>query len=106
MEPTAQSTDAMRTASAPRKCSELALSAAQPRSNRAPQNPIRIPAIARSGGCSPRGLSESIEIIQSGQHVVDAQPGATLAAYPEVDVFVRYEAEALLPALLRERIAE
>ncbi|MEO5730103.1 MAG: radical SAM protein, partial [Byssovorax sp.] len=46
------------------------------------------------------------DLYQSGQHVVDAQPSATLAAYPEVDVFVRYEAEALLAALLTERIAE
>ncbi len=46
------------------------------------------------------------DLYQSGQHVVDAAPSATLAAYPEVDVFVRYEAEALLPALLAERIAE
>jgi radical SAM superfamily enzyme YgiQ (UPF0313 family) len=46
------------------------------------------------------------DLYQSGQHVVDAQPSATLAAYPEVDVFVRYEAEALLAALLTERIAK
>ena len=46
------------------------------------------------------------DLYQSGQHVVDAPPRSTLAAYPEVDVFIRYEAEALLPGLLTEIIAK
>ncbi|HSN99963.1 MAG TPA: radical SAM protein [Candidatus Nanopelagicales bacterium] len=42
------------------------------------------------------------DLYQSGQHVVDAASDAILAAYPEVDALLRYEAEASLPALLAE----
>jgi len=37
---------------------------------------------------------------QGGQHVVDAASSAILASYPEVDVHLKHEAEASLPALL------
>ena len=37
---------------------------------------------------------------QSGQHHVDAPGDALLAAYPEIDAWVKYEAELTVPALL------
>jgi MoaA/NifB/PqqE/SkfB family radical SAM enzyme len=37
---------------------------------------------------------------QSGQHYVEAPAEAVLAAYPEVDAWVKYEAEETVPALL------
>src|SRR4051812_25773351 len=40
------------------------------------------------------------DLYQSGQHVVDARPADTLAAYSEADVLLRYEAEELLVPLL------
>lgn len=42
------------------------------------------------------------DLYQSGQHVVDAPSDDILAAYPEVDALLRYEAEASLPPLLAE----
>jgi MoaA/NifB/PqqE/SkfB family radical SAM enzyme len=39
---------------------------------------------------------------QSGQHYLEADPAAVLASYPEVDAWVKYEAEATVPALLAE----
>lgn len=42
------------------------------------------------------------DLYQSGQHVVDAPSEETLAAYPEVDALLRYEAEASLAPLLAE----
>ncbi|APR79799.1 Radical SAM domain heme biosynthesis protein [Minicystis rosea] len=46
------------------------------------------------------------DLYQSGQHVVDARAESTLASYPEVDVFLRYEAEEILPGLIAELLAE
>lgn len=46
------------------------------------------------------------DLYQSGQHVVDAPSAEVLAAYPEVDVLLRYEAEATLPALLSSLLEE
>ncbi len=40
------------------------------------------------------------DLHQGGQHVVDADPDDVLRSYPEVDVFLRHEAESSLPALL------
>lgn len=40
------------------------------------------------------------DLYQSGQHVIDAPPEQILAAYPEAHAFLRYEAEAALPALI------
>jgi MoaA/NifB/PqqE/SkfB family radical SAM enzyme len=37
---------------------------------------------------------------QTGQHYVDADGGALLASYPEVDAWVKYEAETTVPELL------
>ncbi len=41
---------------------------------------------------------------QSGQHYIETEGEAILRAYPEADAWVKYEAEATVPALL-ERIA-
>lgn len=40
------------------------------------------------------------DLYQSGQHVVDAPSAEICAAYPELDVLIRYEAEDELPALV------
>ncbi len=45
------------------------------------------------------------DLYQSGQHVVGARSEEILAAYPEVDVLLRHEAEADLPALVGELVA-
>lgn len=45
------------------------------------------------------------DLYQSGQHVVDVPSTQILAAYPEIDVVLRYEAEADLDALVRELAA-
>jgi MoaA/NifB/PqqE/SkfB family radical SAM enzyme len=37
---------------------------------------------------------------QSGQHYVEADANAVLASYPEVDAWVKYEAEVSVPALI------
>ena len=46
------------------------------------------------------------DLYQSGQHVVDARPADTLAAYPEADLLLRYEAEDLLVGLVDQLIAQ
>lgn len=45
------------------------------------------------------------DLYQSGQHVVDAPSEAVLAAYPEADVLLRYEAEADLPGIVADLAA-
>jgi MoaA/NifB/PqqE/SkfB family radical SAM enzyme len=42
------------------------------------------------------------DLYQSGQHVVDAPSGDIVAAYPEIDALLRYEAEIELVPLLEE----
>jgi MoaA/NifB/PqqE/SkfB family radical SAM enzyme len=44
------------------------------------------------------------DLYQSGQHVVDARSADVLASYPEVDVLLRYEAEACLPAIVLDLV--
>jgi MoaA/NifB/PqqE/SkfB family radical SAM enzyme len=46
------------------------------------------------------------DLYQSGQHVVDAASDEICAAYPEIDLLLRYEAEALLPGLIAELAAK
>ena len=46
------------------------------------------------------------DLYQSGQHVVDAPSNAILAAYPEADALLRYEAEVDLVPLLDRLLAE
>lgn len=48
----------------------------------------------------PKASIVLADFYQSGQHVVDADPQAIVAAYPEVDALLRYEAEAELEALV------
>jgi MoaA/NifB/PqqE/SkfB family radical SAM enzyme len=45
------------------------------------------------------------DLYQSGEHHVEAPGQAVLAAYPEVDVCLKYEAEADLPRLVRDLLA-
>lgn len=59
-------------------------------------------AIRRDRPSTPIVLAD---LYQSGQHVVDAPPASTLAAYPEIDAFLRYEAEDILPGLVTDLIA-
>lgn len=40
------------------------------------------------------------DLYQSGQHYLDLDSAEVLAAYPEIDVLLRYEAEAVLPDLI------
>lgn len=54
-------------------------------------------ALAERFANAPRLL---VDAYQSGQHYVEAPGPAVLAAYPEVDAWVKYEAEATVPALL------
>jgi MoaA/NifB/PqqE/SkfB family radical SAM enzyme len=46
------------------------------------------------------------DLYQSGQHVVDLPSAEVCAAYPEVDVLIRYEAEELLPGVVERVVAE
>ncbi|MCB9706491.1 MAG: radical SAM protein [Myxococcales bacterium] len=48
----------------------------------------------------PGALLLLADCYQSGQHYVEASGPALLAAYPEIDAWVRYEGEVALPALL------
>lgn len=41
------------------------------------------------------------DLYQSGQHYVEATPAEVLSAYPEVDAWLKYEAETTLPELVR-----
>jgi MoaA/NifB/PqqE/SkfB family radical SAM enzyme len=52
---------------------------------------------ASGAGATPIVLAD---LYQSGQHVVDARSEDILAAYPEADAILRYEAEASLAPLL------
>ena len=53
----------------------------------------------------PRTPIVLADLYQSGQHVVDARATETLAAYPEIDVLLRYEAEEILPTVIAELLA-
>lgn len=46
------------------------------------------------------------DLYQSGQHVVDVGSAEVLSAYPEVDLLLRYEAEARLPGLAERLLAQ
>ena len=44
------------------------------------------------------------DLYQSGEHYIQAPPSAILAAYPEVDAFLQYQAEDLLAEVCRDLI--
>lgn len=66
--------------------------------------PARDPLLAALLGAlreaSPRACLLLADAYQSGQHYVEADASAVLAAYPEVDAWLEYEAEATLPAIV------
>jgi hypothetical protein len=65
------------------------------------RDPLLGELLAALRAAHPRAPIVLADLYQSGQHVVDAAPGDTLASYPEIDLLVRYEAEDLLAPLLR-----
>jgi MoaA/NifB/PqqE/SkfB family radical SAM enzyme len=70
------------------------------------RDPVLADLLQRVRGAHPATPVVLADLYQSGQHVVDARPADTLAAYPEVDVLLRYEAEDVLPGLVAGLIAE
>lgn len=62
-------------------------------------------ALARLRRAHPAAPIVLADLYQSGQHVVDAPSEAVLAAYPEADVLLRYEAEADLPGIVADLAA-
>jgi MoaA/NifB/PqqE/SkfB family radical SAM enzyme len=54
----------------------------------------------------PRTPIVLADLYQSGQHVVDAPAEATIAAYPEIDVFLRHEGEDVIGGLCDALVAE
>jgi MoaA/NifB/PqqE/SkfB family radical SAM enzyme len=72
--------------------------------------PVRDPLLGvlleRLRGAHPDAPIVLADLYQSGQHVVEARPADTLAAYPEADVLLRYEAEDVFPGLLPRLLAE
>jgi MoaA/NifB/PqqE/SkfB family radical SAM enzyme len=70
------------------------------------RDPLLAPLLASLREARPGATLILADLYQSGQHVVDAPDAATLAAYPEIDVLVRYEAEDVLVPLLEERLRE
>lgn len=56
-------------------------------------------AAARAG--NPDTPIVLADLYQSGEHYIQAEPEAILASYPEVDVFVQFQAEAVLTDLCR-----
>jgi len=68
------------------------------------REPVLAALLERLAEGHPRAPRVLADLYQSGQHYVDVDGAAILRAYPEVDVLLRYEAEAALPALV-ERLA-
>ncbi|MEZ4450559.1 MAG: radical SAM protein [Nannocystaceae bacterium] len=56
--------------------------------------------LAALRGRAPAATIVLADCYQSGQHYVEAAGEAIFAAYPEIDAWVKYEAEVTLPALL------
>ena len=71
--------------------------------------PARDPVLARAlearRARHPRAPIVLADLYQSGQHVVDVPSAAILAAYPEVDALLRYEAEDALGPLVDRLVA-
>src|SRR5258706_11788868 len=53
------------------------------------RDPLLAPILERLRAERPETPIVLADLYQSGQHVVDARPEDTLAAYPEADVFIR-----------------
>ncbi len=58
------------------------------------------PVLAHIRTRSPEAALILADCYQSGQHYVEAEGEEIFAAYPEIDAWVKYEAEVTLPALL------
>jgi MoaA/NifB/PqqE/SkfB family radical SAM enzyme len=70
------------------------------------RDPLLASLLSSLRDARPRTPIVLADLYQSGQHVVDARPADTLAAYPEADVLLRYEGEDLLPELVSVLLAE
>jgi MoaA/NifB/PqqE/SkfB family radical SAM enzyme len=70
------------------------------------RDPLLAPILERLRAERPETPIVLADLYQSGQHVVDARPEDTLAAYPEADLFIRHEAEAILVERLDALAAE
>ncbi len=58
------------------------------------------PILAHLRGCLPEVPIVLADLYQSGQHYVEASGELLLSAYPEVDAWLKYEAEVSLPAMV------
>ncbi len=70
------------------------------------EDPLLAAVIAGVRAANPTAPIVLADLYTSGQHVVDAPSADVLAAYPEVDVLLRYEAERDLVPLLEELAGE
>jgi MoaA/NifB/PqqE/SkfB family radical SAM enzyme len=61
------------------------------------------PTLAALRGLRPDAHIVLADLYQSGQHYVEADGDRVLASYPEVDAWLKYEAEADLPSVLETR---
>lgn len=59
--------------------------------------------LAALRGMAPSAYVLLADLHQSGQHYVEADGDRVLASYPEIDAWLKYEAEADLGRMLRER---
>lgn len=66
------------------------------------RDPMLAAVLAPLRAAHPRAPIVLADLYQSGQHVIDPPADALLAAYPELDALLRYEAEASLVPLLAE----
>lgn len=66
------------------------------------RDPMLAAVLAPLRAAHPAAPIVLADLYQSGQHVIDPPADALLAAYPEVDALLRYEAEASLVPLLAE----
>jgi MoaA/NifB/PqqE/SkfB family radical SAM enzyme len=64
------------------------------------REPVLATLLRELRGAQPSTPILLADLYQSGQHYVDAAPAAVFGAYPEVDAWLRYEAENVLAALV------
>lgn len=84
---------------------EVALVAYTPFHRPPAREPLLGALLERLRASAPERPILLADLYQSGQHVVDAPSARVLAAYPEADVLLRYEAEGVLEALVAELAA-